>query len=78
MIASPVLCLSRQMHVARVLAAEQPAALGHLLQHVAVANLRALERDALTSQRLLEAQVAHQRADDAAQRDPAPLVLRSR
>ena len=45
-IASPVVCLSRQDQVAGVLAAEEPALLDELLEHVAVADPRALERDA--------------------------------
>ncbi len=59
-----------------VLAAEQPAALVHLLEHVAVADLRASERDARARERLLEAEVAHQRADDAAVELAAPLRSR--
>ena len=48
-----------------------------LLQHVAVADRGAIERDAFARQRLLEAEVGHQRADDAArQRLAAPIVHR--
>ena len=51
--------------VARALAAELPAALQQLLEHVAVADRGANDVDAAAAQRLLDAEVGHQRADDA-------------
>ena len=47
----------------RVLAAKDPSALEHLLQHVAVTHLRTRKRNAERAERLLEAEVAHLRAD---------------
>ena len=52
--------------VAGILASKPPALLLHPLEHVAIADRRALEGNALARERLLEAEIAHQRADDAA------------
>ena len=46
-----------------------------LLEHVPVADFRARQRDALARQRVLEAEVAHQRADDTAVGDLPALVV---
>ena len=52
----------------------QPLCL-QLLQHVAVADRGALERDALPRQRLLETEVGHQRADDTAGERLAAVIV---
>src|SRR6185503_7231412 len=61
--------------VSGVLAAEQPTLVLHHFQHVAVAHGAALQRNAAAVERLLEAEVAHQRADDAAGGGTAPPVV---
>ena len=72
---SPVVCLSRQMMWPEFSPPScQP--LAQLLQHVAVADLGARERNARARQRLLEAEVGHQRAGEPALATPAPLVSR--
>jgi hypothetical protein len=50
----------------RALAAERPPALDHRLEDVAVADLGARERHPRARERLLDAEVRHHRADDAA------------
>ena len=55
-----------QQHVARRLAAERGAGLVHQARHVAVADGRPAEGDALLRERRLEAEVGHDRPDDAA------------
>ncbi len=63
--------------VAGILAAKHPAFLLHQFEHVAVAHRCARQRYAAAGERLLEAEVAHQRADDAAgHRAAAPVVER--
>ncbi len=54
--------------VARSFAAELPAAPQQLLENVAVADGRADELDAARTDRLLDGEVGHQRADDARHR----------
>ena len=58
-----------------VFAAELPSLLVHPLQHVAVADRGALERDTRAGQCLLEAEVAHLRADDATGQGAARAVI---
>ena len=61
--------------MAGVLSAEDPALLRHLFQHVPVADGRSFERNAVQGERLLESEVAHQRADHAARHRAAPPVV---
>ena len=58
-----------------ILAADLPAPFPELFQHVAVADRGAVERDAFARQRLLEAEIRHQRADDAARQRLAPPII---
>ena len=61
--------------VARILTAEHPFFFAHRLQHVAIADGRARERDAAPRQRLLETEIAHEGPDDAAGHATAPPVI---
>ena len=61
--------------MAGVLATQQPALFVEPLQHVAVAHGCALEGDALAPERLLQAEVGHQRADHAPREAAATAVV---
>src|SRR5579862_58026 len=58
-----------------VLASELPALLDELLQYIAIADLRAQQSNPGLRQRLLQAQVAHERANHTAGEHAAPLVI---
>ena len=55
-----------QDHVPRLFAPDIEAALAHPFQHIAVADLGALQRDTLVRQEPLQAQVRHDRRDQPA------------
>jgi hypothetical protein len=57
--------LVQHQQVARALAAQHPAALRQLFEHIAVADLGAHELDAARAQRHFDRHVGHQRADHA-------------
>src|SRR5438105_5985300 len=61
--------------VAGIFSAQVPALGDELLEHVSVADPDALENDAGAHEGVLEAEIAHQRADDAARQHAAPLVV---
>jgi hypothetical protein len=48
------------------------------LEHVAIADGGTVERDAFARKRLLETEIRHQRADDAARQRLAPPIVHSR
>ncbi len=60
--------------VARLLAAEREAALGHRLEHVAVADAGLHDRDAVVGHRPVQAEVAHDRGDERVV-DEVPALL---
>ena len=60
----------RQHDMARLLAADIVAVLAHMLDHVAVADRRALQTETEVLQIALEPEIGHHRGDDAAAGEP--------
>src|SRR3546814_7985788 len=61
----------RQDHMSRLFAADIEAAFLHPFEHMAVADLGALEPQPLALQKAFEAEVRHHRRDDAAALKPS-------
>src|SRR3546814_12507740 len=61
----------RQDHMSRLCAADIEAAFLHPVEHMAVADLGALEPQPLALQKAFEAEVRHHRRDDAAALKPS-------